>query len=208
MQIRLAWALALCGVLSVGSVSAQGDAPWWRQLFGPGKDTAQPAVAVDPAGVPEAIDSPSASPAEELLEEDPKAGIADAEGPMLSGWEAMDVGSVAWNIPVSIQEMDTLKQAEGDIRIPGFRVQLFMGKLDTARALRQHLSEELELDMEIHLTPYPPIFGVQVGDFRTSLAAHRVMQGLKRRFPNALVVPAALEPERAFPVAEGCIWAP
>ena len=208
MQNRMAWALALCGVLSFGPVSAQNDAPWWRQLFGPTKDTEQPAPEMQPIGFPEELDSPSGLPEEDLSEDTAEDNIPDSEDVMLTGWEAMDMGSVAWNIPLSIQEMDTLKQAEGDIRIPGFRVQLFMGKLDSARALRQHLTEELALDLEIHLTPYPPIFGVQVGDFRTALAAHRVMHGLKSMFPNALVVPAALDPERAFPVSKGCTWAP
>ena len=208
MQIRMAWAWALCSVLSVGPVSAQDDAPWWRQLFGQGKDTEQPVVVPEPVGSPASMESPTALPAEDHLEETPESELLDAEGAMFTARESMGMGSVAWNIPVSIQELDTLKQAEEDIRIPGFRVQLFMGKLDSARALRQHLTEELALGLEIHLTPYPPIFGVQVGDFRTALAAHRVMHGLKRMFPNALVVPAALDPTLAFPVAEGCIWAP
>ena len=56
-----------------------------------------------------------------------------------------------------------------------------MGRLDSARSLRQHISTELELDLDVHLTPYPPIFGVQVGDFRTALAAHRAKKGAEKK---------------------------
>ena len=78
---------------------------------------------------------------------------------------------------------------------------LIWGELPTPQQFR-------DFEHEVHLTPYPPLFGVQVGDFRNFLAAHRIKRGLEGAFPNALVVPADLLPERAFPTGFDCIRTP
>ena len=117
-------------------------------------------------------------------------------------------GTVSWVIPDAIAGLDSLVVEPEEVRIPGFRVQLFMGRLDSARALRRALEEDPLPGMAVHLSPYPPLFGVQVGDFRTPLAAHRAKGMLIRRFPDALVVPAELLPEAAFPVSGDCTRTP
>ena len=111
-------------------------------------------------------------------------------------------------MPEAIQDLDTLKTKPEEVRIPGFRVQLFMGRLDSARSLRNHIQDLLKLPYAVHLNRYPPVFGLQVGDFRTTLAAHRAKKSLRGRFPDALLVPANLTPEDAYPVAGNCIRTP
>ena len=203
MQMRIAWALAVVFLWMGSPVDAQDNVSWWRQMFGEGK-AAKEAVAepeTEPAQEFPADDAPREAP-EPVVDE-----VVPVQ-PVGASFRDIPWGSVAWDVPSEIEALDSLHAPLEDIRIPGFRVQIFMGRLDSARALRQHISTELELDFDVHLTPYPPIFGVQMGDFRTALAAHRAKKVLKRSFPNALVVPAELTIERAFPVAVDCIRTP
>lgn len=200
--IQLMVLLVLCTPLVA---EAQDDAPWWRQLFGQGQEVESGSM------VPDGGDDGALPPQEEAIEEG-EAGAADAgevvAGDAMTRHPAVPVGSVSWVVPEAVALLDTLRQAPEEIRIPGYRVQLFMGRLDSARSLRLALLDNPEFEWEVHLTPYPPVFGLQVGDFRTPLAAHRAMGQLERRFPNALVVPAELELNRAFPSGGDCIWTP
>ena len=185
---------------------AQDDAPWWRQLFKPsvsasGGSAESPAleetIEVKGAEGPSPDSVAQAPPTDMIVGvplEDPRADLP--------------AGSVSWVIPDAIAGLDSLVVEPEEVRIPGFRVQLFMGRLDSARALRRVLEEDPLPGMAVHLSPYPPLFGVQVGDFRTPLAAHRAKGMLIRRFPDALVVPAELLPEAAFPVSGDCTRTP
>ena len=201
MQWRNSLALAVVFLWASGAMVAQDNVSWWRQMFGEGKAAKEAVVepAADEVTLPES--EPEVGPVQEELD-----GGLDEPVEI----KAMNIpwGSVDWDVPSEILALDTLHTPREDIRIPGFRVQLFMGRLDSARSLRQYIVDELEIEYEIHLTPYPPIFGVQMGDFRTPLAAHRAKRALKSGFPNALVVPAELTVESAFPAAEDCFRTP
>ena len=104
-------------------------------------------------------DSMGAQPAAEVpMSEEPvmdaEKGGEDAEDSVAS--TAIPAGSVSWSIPAKILALDSAKAGPDEIRIPGFRVQLFMGRLDSARALRQTLLEEEEWawpDVRHALTP-------------------------------------------------------
>ena len=185
---------------------AQDDAPWWRQLFkpsasAPGEPDESPAheQPMDVNGVEGAFPDSVVQAAPTDKNDD-----IPLEGPRFD----LPAGTVAWGIPDAIAGLDSLVVAPEELRIPGFRVQLFMGRLDSARSLRRALEEDPLPGMAVHLSPYPPLFGVQVGDFRTPLAAHRAKGLLIRRFPDALVVPAELSPEAAFPVSGDCTRTP
>jgi hypothetical protein len=181
-------------------MSAQDDAPWWRQLFGQ-------------------------SEVEKVEEQDANEAAGSTEGQMNDGGEGVTMeekveaeleavevsvpeGTVSWSIPESIAALDSLAPEVENVVIPGFRIQLFMGRLDSARALRHHLLENDRMNHAVHLSPYPPLFGVQVGDFRTALSAHRAMGELRRLYPAALVVPAELSLGDAFPPSSHCIMTP
>lgn len=185
---------------------AQDDAPWWRQLF---KQSAPETDQIE--DTPEQ-ERPMNVNGQEADIPGPAAGSSpkdsNDEMPMDGLNFDMRAGTVAWGIPDAIAGLDSLVVAPEEIRIPGFRVQLFMGRLDSARALRRVLEEDPLPGMAVHLSPYPPLFGVQVGDFRTPLAAHRAKGVLIRRFPDALVVPAELLPEAAFPASGDCTRTP
>lgn len=196
-----------CGVLHVQVLQAQDDVPWWRQLFGTSE------VGPESTGAPDAEVSPTLPQpdAMDVEQEGMMEGSASEESLRsdVNLWVPPEgSGSLFLNVPEAIEALDSLRPEPEDVRIPGFRIQLFMGKLDSARSLRNHLLTEGDLDCEVHLAPYPPAFGVQVGDFRTFLSAHRVKRSLMGRFPDALVVPAELTVEEAFPSSADCIRTP
>jgi len=205
MALRFSMVLVFACCISTQPVLAQDDVPWWRQLFG------QSEAVKTPSNVPLEVDS-NAQVGQEPAAHDESGETGEsvnAAAPMEQVFGmAVRQGSVDWNIPLAIEALDSLQSAPDEVRIPGFRIQLFMGKLDSARSLRHALVNRLDFEHEVHLTPYPPLFGVQVGDFRTFLAAHRIKRGLEGAFPNALVVPADLLPERAFPTGFDCIRTP
>jgi len=110
-------------------------------------------------------------------------------------------GDVHWHVPAAILALDSGRLEPDAIHIPGYRVQLFMGRLENARSLKRSL--ELDgVDQPVHVTPYPPLFGVTVGNFTSSLAAHRVREAWRQRFPDALVVHLDLPLEVVFPEGE------
>jgi hypothetical protein len=187
-------------VLLPALCSAQNDGGWWRQLFKPKQETTP-----NPVSAP----SPDLAPAEpqENRTEPVGIGLEDRGTANTSGEPdtADDVsmgiaGSVEWNVSAEILRLDSGRPAPEDIRIPGYRVQIFMGRLDSARSLKRSLEEEGALE-PVHVTPYPPLFGVTVGNVTTSLAAHRIREAWRPRFPNALVVPLELPLDSVFPAA-------
>lgn len=185
---------------------AQDDAPWWRQLFKPSVSTSG-GSAESPA-LEETMEVKGAEGASPDSVAQAAPTDMNVSVPLEDARVDLPAGTVAWGIPDAIVGLDSLVVEAEEVRIPGFRVQLFMGRLDSARALRRALEEDPLPGMAVHLSPYPPLFGVQVGDFRTPLAAHRAKGLLIRRFPDALVVPAELLPEAAFPVSGDCTRTP
>lgn len=187
-------------VLLPALCSAQNDGGWWRQLFKPKQES---------PSTPSDVDAGQDMPAEGDANSAPSKGGADrvedgASAPLevdsAAEVELGIAGSVAWDVSAEILRLDSGRPAPEDIRIPGYRVQIFMGRLDSARSLKRSLEEEGALE-PIHVTPYPPLFGVTVGNVTTSLAAHRIREAWRPRFPNALVVPLELPLDSVFPAA-------
>ena len=185
---------------------AQDDAPWWRQLFKPSVSASGGSDESPAREEPMEVKGAEGASPDSVAQAAPTD--MNVAVPLEDTSVDLPAGTVSWGIPVAIAGLDSLVVAPEEIRIPGFRVQLFMGKLDSARALRRALEEDPLPGMAVHLSPYPPLFGVQVGDFRTPLAAHRAKGVLARRFLDALVEPAELMPESAFPVSGDCTRTP
>jgi len=195
------WVLLLLALGMSEGTLAQDDRPWWRNLFqqehAPGEDresTRETVPMEEGADIPEA--------------QLPSMESADPSAPQWGGDPTQKVlpmggvrGTVNWHIPASIAALDSAKTSPEEIRIPGYRVQLFMGRLDSARALRQSLLEEEGWNLPVYVTPYPPLFGVSLGNFTERLPAHRVKEGIRRRFPTCLVVPLDLPLEAVYPAA-------
>lgn len=192
-MIRHAFLLCFCWVLGTLIGAAQDDRPWWKSLF-KGQSVQQEVPSVEPELVP-VLDSvePTAVQGDEskVGEKEPVEVVFLEQGGIY--------GSAQWSITDEVAALDSAEVDPKTIRIPGFRVQLFMGRLDSARNLRRHLLQSERLQHAVYVTPYPPLFGVTTGDFTSPLAAHRVKEGLLRDFPQSLVVPLSLPLDAAYP---------
>ncbi len=202
MQRQLILVLVL--VVLPGLCLAQGGESWWKQLFKSKQEAPKMPVS-------EGLDlvDPVLQGAEfEPLRSDT---VAVEDGGLALdhnvGHAAGIAGSVIWHIPEAISALDSGRVEPNAIRIPGYRVQLFMGKLDTARSLKRSL-EEADSTLSVHLTPYPPLFGVTLGNFTKALSAHRVREAWRGRFPNALVVPLGLPLEALYPEVGAAPYGP
>lgn len=192
-MIRHAFLLCLCWVLGTLVGAAQDDRPWWKSLF-KGQAVQQEVPSVEPEPVP-VFDSvePNAVEGDESRdgkEEPVEVVFLEQEGIF---------GSAQWSITDEVAALDSAQVDPKAIRIPGYRVQLFMGRLDSARSLRRHLLQSERLQHAVYVTPYPPLFGVTTGNFTSPLAAHRVREGLLHDFPQSLVVPLSLPLDAIYP---------
>lgn len=186
--------------LSLSTLGAQGQdsRPWWRQLFG--TEAAVPSEGTEPSSdeEPALIDREHGR-----KEVEPLNGVvveeASEEGAALGAWEGGVEGTVTWWIPEDIAALDSAKVDPRALSIPGYRVQLFMGRLDSARQLRQSLLSEEEWGWPLYITPYPPLFGLTCGNFTSALAAHRACRNIKTSFPLSLVVPLSLPLDEVHP---------
>jgi hypothetical protein len=128
---------------------------------------------------------------------------ADSEGEILDLPKAQErggiQGTVQWDISEELMALDSVQMDPEAIRIPGYRVQIFMGRLDSARSLRRHLQEEMLTQEPVYVTSYPPLFGLTIGNFTSSLAAYRARQSLIVAFPQSLVVPIKLPLNTLYP---------
>lgn len=195
------WILLLLALGMSQGMGAQDDRPWWRNLFQQEDVPADDRQSTPETGVMEEVE---ATPEAEPLPVNPADSSAPewGEDPAETALPVGGVqGTVSWHIPEDIAALDSAKASPEEIRIPGYRVQLFMGRLDSARALRQSLLEEEGWDVPVYVTPYPPLFGVTLGNFTERLSAHRAKEGLRRRFPTCLVVPLDLPLDAVYPVA-------
>ena len=195
------WILLLLALGMSQGAWAQDDRPWWRNLFQQENAPAADRESTLETGVMEDIEvAPEAPPLpmNPLDSSAPEWGEDPVEIALSVGGVR---GTVNWHIPEDIAALDSAKASPEEIRIPGYRVQLFMGRLDSARALRQTLLEEEGWEVPVYVTPYPPLFGVTLGNFTERLPAHRTKERLRRRFPTCLVVPLDLPLEAVYPAA-------
>lgn len=199
MMARLFFLATLFLVLGPLDGAAQDDRPWWKQLINAHPRPEKPVEVVPEAG---AMDSPNAD-AEPANDEGGDDGAADSEVEISGLPKAQErggiQGTVQWDISEQLMALDSVQVDPEAIRIPGYRVQIFMGRLDSARSLRRHLQKEVLTQEPVYVTPYPPLFGVTLGNFTSSLAAHRARQSLIGVFPQSLVVPIKLPLNTLYP---------
>lgn len=199
MMARLFVIATLFLVLGPLDGAAQDNRPWWKQLINGHPRLEKPVEVIPEAG---AAGSPNAD-AESANDEGGDDGAANSEVEILGLPKAQErggiQGTVQWDISEQLMALDSVQVDPEAIRIPGYRVQIFMGRLDSARSLRRHLQEEVLTQESVYVTPYPPLFGVTLGNFTSSLAAHRARQSLIGAFPQSLVVPIKLPLNTLYP---------
>jgi hypothetical protein len=184
MQRILPFCLFLIIVIQSVDVSAQDEkTPWWKNLFK--KETVDEMDKNKPER--DSTFTEISNPIEEVKP------IADsvlvvAEKALISSDKP---GIVRVYQDNRIAAIDSL-YIQAPPSIMGYRIKVYFGDLNTARSERAKYISSTQGEA-CYLRPYPPNFAVLVGDYRTSIAAHRRMAEIKSMYPSAVVVPDEIQ---------------
>lgn len=118
----------------------------------------------------------------------------DAYQELQKGEKGRDSGKVRVHQP---QLLDSLIAAYRDQNkefpgIEGYRVQLFFGKREKAKELKEDFEEEYP-DIGAYIDYLAPNFRLRVGDFRTRIDAYRLMQDLGDDLGRPYIVRTTIE---------------
>jgi hypothetical protein len=186
MNTPSSFGLCLClvaaGVILPQAALAQTDTTqtgqenWWRGLFRGGQESSQNLPLV----VQEALDTTA------LIVNDSTAMQAQLVHSKPEAVEAL------WIMPDTLKSLDSLAKLD-PAPLQGFRVQIYFGHLQEARAVRAAFNRAYP-DMASHLNPIDPNYAVTVGNFRDSWSAQRAVQsGSFGAWDNALVIPSEID---------------
>ena len=97
-----------------------------------------------------------------------------------------------WNMPDTLRSLDSLAKLD-PAPLQGFRVQIYFGDLQEARAVRAAFNRACP-DVASHLHPIDPNYAVTVGNFRDAWSAQRAVQsGALGAWDNVLVIPSEID---------------
>lgn len=85
------------------------------------------------------------------------------------------------------------KNSRGLNNLSGYRIQIFFGPLDQAKAKRQEYMQKGLLH-QAYLEQNVPDFSLRVGDFLTESEARMELKNLRAIYPNAFLVKGQIEP--------------
>ena len=97
-----------------------------------------------------------------------------------------------WSMPDTLRSLDSLAKLD-PAPLQGFRVQIYFGDLQEARAVRAAFNRACP-DVASHLHPIDPNYAVTVGNFRDAWSAQRAVQsGDLGAWDNVLVIPSEID---------------
>lgn len=163
---------------TLDGVAQDDKKPWWKNLFK--KETVDEMDKGEPT---------TGKPIDPLTTEIPEAPFP--EDSLVVVDEASLISSDKPGIVRIYQDprilsIDSLYTKEPPA-ISGYRIKIYFGDLNTARSERARYISSNKGE-PCYLRPYPPNFAVLVGDYRSSIKAHRRMAELKAMYPSASVV--------------------
>ncbi len=87
-----------------------------------------------------------------------------------------------------VESLITKKRAYNKTNSFGYRIQLFNGDEDTVKKIAKEFKVEFP-DIKTYRIYNPPEWKIQVGHYKTKIAADKFLLDLKKEFPSAIVVP-------------------
>lgn len=206
MNFNPAWlrfaAFSVMTCASTGWTLGQGEG-WWRGLFKPKSDPINvhaPATPAEATGAP--ADSsgegttafphfPTGSPLDEVSTA--ATGTGDPAKSVTHEIIELQPGAFVIQQPVQLDSLDSLWRLNPPV-VKGFRIQVFLGDLNAARAERARLRRITE--EPVYLQAMPPSYGLMVGDFHDKWAAERLRMSWSELYPDALTIPTDINPIR------------
>ncbi|MEZ7836578.1 MAG: SPOR domain-containing protein [Flavobacteriales bacterium] len=100
-------------------------------------------------------------------------------------------GSVVIHMDSALTEIDAKAFSETHT-LKGYRIQIYFGDLETARAVRAKCRNRWK-GSHVYLESIAPNYSVVVGDFRNRWEAESALPRLKKLYPSALIIPTDIE---------------
>jgi hypothetical protein len=100
-------------------------------------------------------------------------------------------GHVVFSVPPSISAIE--QNSRGINNLEGFRIQIFFGPLEQAKAKRQEFMAKGFVH-QAYLEQNVPDFSLRIGDFLTETDAKNELKNFKTSYPNAFIVRGHIEP--------------
>lgn len=168
--------------LYTSTISAQSDNSWWKSIFSANCDTIQ-------------IQSVKINHGDSILNDTSEFEIERDSSAMLNTLPALPVkdgyGSVVIHMDSALTEIDAKAFSETHT-LKGYRVQIYFGDLETARAVRAKCRNRWK-GSHVYLESIAPNYSVVVGDFRNRWEAESALPRLKKLYPSALIIPTDIE---------------
>jgi hypothetical protein len=206
MNFNPAWLrFAAFSVMTCASTSwthGQGEG-WWRGIFKPKSEPINvhaPATPTEATGAPaDSSDqgttafphSPNGSQLDEV-----STPATTTTGPEKSPNDEiieLPPGAFVIQQPAQLDSLDSIWRLNPPA-VNGFRIQVFLGDLNAARAERARLRRITE--EPVYLQAMPPSYGLMVGDFHDKWAAERLRLSWSELYPDALTIPTDINPIR------------
>jgi hypothetical protein len=105
--------------------------------------------------------------------------------------DSLGTGTVVFNASPSVIALE--KNSRGLNNLQGYRIQIFFGPLDQAKAKRQEYISKGLLH-QAYLEQNVPDFSLRIGDFLTESEARQELKNLRPIYPNAFLVKGHIEP--------------
>lgn len=117
--------------------------------------------------------------------------IATFENPSRAISDSAGNGSVTFSASQNVIMIE--KNSRGLNNLQGYRIQIFFGPLDQAKAKRQDFMLK-GLFHQAYLEQNVPDFSLRIGDFLTESEARQELKNLRGIYPNAFLVKGHIEP--------------
>jgi len=105
--------------------------------------------------------------------------------------DSLGHGSVSFIASPNVLALE--KNSRGLNNLQGYRIQIFFGPLDQAKAKRQEYMMK-GLVHQAYLEQNVPDFSLRMGDFLTESEARQVLKSIRPIYPNAFLVKGHIEP--------------
>ncbi len=105
--------------------------------------------------------------------------------------DSLGHGTVTFTASPSVLALE--KNSRGLNNLQGYRIQIFFGPLDQAKAKRQEYMGK-GLIHQAYLEQNVPDFSLRIGDFLTESEARQELKNLRPIYPNAFLVKGHIEP--------------
>ena len=118
----------------------------------------------------------------------PATNEVDAKRPVQ---DSLKSGNVVFSVPTSITAIE--QNSRGLNNLEGYRIQIFFGPLDQAKAKRLEYMAKGFIH-SAYLEQNVPDFSLRIGDFLTESDAKNELHNLRSTYPNAFLVKGHIEP--------------